>query len=179
MPNMDIEEFLEKNQGKTLRELSMPLVSQLNSFCEDNGLTGLVEADFICMKCSDSEVYEARKADMESKIEYSFETTTSGRRTSLMKLKDAIPTIVGSIEYLELQDQKPDNSQDDRISCIAIVPVTLSYEEVRNQMEEKGLPVIEIARPHYTSSDIKLPSGFTVRLGQEFLVDKVKREEMI
>jgi hypothetical protein len=179
MPNMDIEEFLEKNQNKTLRELAMPLVSQLNVFCEDNGLTGLVEADFLCMKCSGPEVYDARKADMEPKSEYIFETTTSGRRTSLIKLKETIPTIVGSIQYLELQDQKPDNSQDDRISCIAVIPTTLSYEEVRDQLKDKGLPVVETVRPHYTSSDIRLPSGFALRLGQEFLVDKVKREEMI
>lgn len=174
---MDIEEFLKK--PKSLRELAMPLVSQLNSFCEDNGLTGLVQADFICIKCSSAEIYDARKDDMELKSKYIFETTTTGRRTSFIKLKETIPTIAGDIEYLELQDQKPDNSQDNRIANIALVPISLSYEEICDQLKGRGLDAVETVRPHYTSSDIKLPSGFTVRIGKEFLVDKIRREELV
>ena len=177
---MAIEDFLQAEKGlKSLRDLSLPLVAQLNTFCEERGLTGEVETDLICIRCSQNDIYEARRKDMESKSDYIHQTIVSGRRVSFIKLKDAIPTNIGSINYLELCDQKQDNSQDDRISHITIVPTTFSYEEVVAKLKANGVAVEETVRPHYTSSDIKLPSGFTVRIAKEFLVDVIKREEMI
>lgn len=180
MTQMDIVEFLQAEKGlKNLRELAAPLVAQLNGFCEEQGIMGMVEADLICIRCSQSDIYEARRKDMESKSEWMYQAIAGDRRTSFIKLKESIVTEMGAIEYLELCDQKPDNSQDDRISHITVVPVTSSYEEIINKLKEKGLDVVETVRPHYTSADVKLPSGFTMRIGKEFLVDKIKREEMI
>lgn len=163
----------------SLAALSRPLVAQFNTFCEEQGLVGLVEVDLICIKCSDSDVYEARRADAEFISDYLYQSIVSDRRVSLIKLKDTISTIVGTIEYLELCDQKPDGSQTDAISHVTIVPITTSYEELVEILKEKGVEVKETIRPHYTSADVILPSGFTIRIAKEFLVDKVKREEFV
>lgn len=163
----------------SLTNLARPLVAQFNTFCQENDLMGAVETDLICIRCSDSEIYEARRRDAESRSVYIYQSMVSGRRVSLIKLTDTIPTIAGTIEYLELCDQKPDNSQDDRISHVTIVPVTLSYEEIVEKLRGNGVEVNETVRPHYRSADIKLPSGFTIRIASEFLVDTIKREEFI
>jgi predicted metalloenzyme YecM len=163
----------------SLTALARPLVAQFNSFCEKNGLIGLVQADLICIKCSDSEIYEARRKDAEGRSQFIYQTMVSGRRISLIKLRDAIPTAVGTIEYLELCDQKPDNSQDDRISHIEIVPISVSYNELLDTLKEKGIELKESIRPHHSTHDIKLPSGFSIRIYPEFLIDKIKRTEFV
>lgn len=163
----------------SLPVLTKPLVGQFNLFCEQQGLVGLVEVDLLCIKCSDNEIYEARREDAFTVSDYMYESMVSDRRVSFFKMKEPIATNVGAIAYIELCDQKPDNSQDDRISHFTIVPLTISYEEVVAKLKQNGVDVIETIRPHYTSADSKLPSGFTIRLAKEFLVDKIKRDEMI
>lgn len=159
--------------------LARPLVMQVNAFCEENGLMGLVQADLICVRCSASDIYEARRRDFEIDGQYLYQSIVSDRRVSFIKLKETLPTDVGNIEYVELCDQKPDNSQDDRISHITLVPLSLSYEEIIAKLKEKGTEVVETVRPHYTSADVTLPSGFTIRFAKEFLVDKIRRDELI
>lgn len=163
----------------SLTALARPLVAQFNSFCEENDLVGLVQADLICVKCSDSEVYEARRKDAEERSHFIYQTIVSDRRISLIKLKDIIPTLVGNIEYLELCDQKMDNSQDDRISHIEIVPVAISYNELIDKLKERGVELKEAIRPHHSTHDIVLSSGFSIRLYPEFLIDKIKRTEIV
>lgn len=163
----------------SLTALARPLVAQFNYFCEDNDIVGLVQADLICLKCSDAEIYEARRKEAESRSHFIYQTIVSDRRISLIKLKETIPTVVGTIEYLELCDQKPDNSQDNRISHIEIVPITISYNELIDKLKEKGIELKESIRPHHSTHDIILPSGFCIRLYPEFLIDKIRRTEII
>jgi predicted metalloenzyme YecM len=177
---MDIDEFLKMQAApKALTELALPLVSQLNSFCVEQGLVGLVQADHISLKCSSSVVYEARRKDMEDKSTFIFQSIISNRRISVIGLKDSIPTKVGEIKYLELSDQKPDNSQVDRIDHIEIAPTGISYEELVAKVKASGANVRETVRPHHTTYDVILPTGFEVRLAKEMLIEKIKREEML
>jgi predicted metalloenzyme YecM len=176
MPQMDIEAFLKL--PKTVRELALPLVSQLDTFCKEAGLVGLVQADHISIKCSSSVVYEARRKDHEDKSTFIYQSIISGRRISVIGLKDVIPTEIGHIKYLELSDQKPDNSQTDRIDHIEIVPTGISYDELVAKIQASGANLKETVRPHHTTHDVILPSGFEVRLSKEMLIDKIKREEM-
>lgn len=160
-------------------DLTKPLIAQFNSFCTENNLVGLVQADHICIKCSSSEIYEARRKDFEDKSTFIYQSIIANRRISVIGLTDTIETSVGDIKYLELSDQKPDNSQIDRIDHIEIVPTNLSYDELVKKLEEQGVEMKSIIRPHHSTHDITLASGFTVRLTQEFLIDKIKREEML
>lgn len=163
----------------SLTAIARPLVAQFNSFCEENDLVGLVQADLVCVKCSDSDIYEARRKNAENSSHFIYQTIVSDRRISLIKLKDVIPTVVGNIEYLELCDQKPDGSQDDRISHIEIVPITISYNDLIDKLKEKGVDLKEAIRPHHSTHDIILSSGFSIRLYPEFLIDKIKRTEIV
>jgi len=164
---------------KTLNELCSPLIYQLNLFCQEQGLIGLVQADRVSMKCSSSDIYEARRKEMEDKSTFIFQSMIAGRRAALIGLKEMIKTTVGDIAYLEVSDQKPDNSQIDRIDHVGLVPITVSYEELLEKLRTQHIDVKEVVRPHQTTHDITLPTGFIIRLSKEFLVDKIKREEML
>ncbi len=178
MPQMDVTEFLKTQDGpKSLTELALPLVAQLNSFCSEQGLVGIVQADLICIRCSTSDIYDARRKDLEMKNKFIFQSIVSGRRVSAIGLMEPLLTVVGDIGCLELCDQKPDHSQDDRISHITLV--SSAYEEVMSKLKAGGVAIEETVRPHYTSADIILPSGFTIRLAKEKLIEKIKREEML
>ena len=162
----------------TLAEMSKSLVLQLNSFCEEHGLVGLVQADHICIRCSSNDIYEKRRRDMEKESRFVYQSMIAGRRISVIGLADHLVTSIGDIRYLELADQKPDNSQIDRIDHIEIVPTTVSYTEVVARLTKDGVEMKETVRPHHTTHDITLPSGFSIRLSSEPLVEKIKREEM-
>lgn len=177
---MDVTEFLKlEDSPKTLHELTLPLILQVNAFCEEQGLVGLVQADHISIRCSSSAIYEARRNDMEGKSTFIYQSIISERRISIIGLQEPVHTKVGLIKYLELSDQKPDNSQVDRIDHVEIVPTGISYEELVSKIKASGANVRETVRPHHTTYDVILPSGFEVRLSKEMLIDKIKREEMI
>jgi predicted metalloenzyme YecM len=163
----------------TLVNLSRAIIAQFNIFCKEHGLIGFVQADHICIKCSSSDVYEGRRRELEFASTFIYQSIISERRISIIGLQQPIQTKVGSINYLELSDQKPDGSQVDKIDHIEIVPVTISYEELIQKLQNTGIALQEVVRPHHSTHDIILPSGFTIRLTREFLIDKIKREEMV
>ncbi len=159
--------------------LTQPLIAQFNSFCNEHELIGVVQADHICIKCSSSSVYEARRKEFESLSSFIYQSIISNRRISVIGINNSIETVVGDIKYVELSDQKPDGSQVDCVDHIEIIPVTISYQELVTLLQNKNVEMKEIIRPHHSTYDIKLPSGFTIKLSREFLVDKIKRDEML
>lgn len=169
----------EETAKTTLAGIVSRLLYQINTFCKDNGLVGLVQVDHICIKCSSSVIYEARRKEFEDTSTFMYQSIISKRRISVIGLKDAIKTVIGDIRYVELADQKPDNSQIDRIDHVEIVPIALSYEDLVQKLKDQNVSIKETVRPHHTTHDIVLPSGFTIRLSKEFLIDKIKREEMV
>ncbi len=138
-----------------------------------------MQADHIGLKCSSKEKYEFQRELLEYESRFLYQSIISKRRISIVGLNVGLDTIVGSLNYLELSDQKPDNSQIDHIDHLEIVPTSISYEALLETLKGNGVEIKEVVRPHHTTHDIVLPSGFIVRLSHEMLIDKIKREEMI
>lgn len=163
-----------------LGEICLPAVSQLDDFCAAQGLAGLVKADLVSIKCSSKEVYEARRAYYDMNSRFIYQAIIAGRRIAVIGLNEAITTSVGDIRCLEISDQKPDNSQTDRLNHVGIVPTGISYDELVGKLKESGVALEEIVRPHgYTACDVILPTGFRLRIQKETLTDRIKREEMV
>lgn len=160
-------------------ELTKPLVDQFNAFCKEYGLVGVVQADHVCIKCSSSLVYESWRKNFEGTSSFIYQSIISKRRISVVGIASPIETVVGNIKYVELSDQKLDSSQTDCVDHIEIVPTTISYQELVTFLKSKNVEMGEVVRLHHSTYDIKLPSGFTIKLSREFLVDKIKREEMV
>lgn len=161
-----------------LSHVANSYILEFNSFCEENMLIGKVKADHIGLKCSTTEKYENQRRLFESDSIFIYQSVISKRRISIIGLNGGVKTIVGELRYVELSDQKPDNSQKDCVDHLEIVPVGISYEELVSDLQMNGVVVKEIIRPHHTTYDVVLPSGFIVKLSREMLVDKIKREEM-
>lgn len=153
-------------------------ILEFNSFCETNGLLGKVKADHIGLKCSSTEKYESQRRLFESDSTFIYQSIISHRRISIIGLTEGVVTTVGALHYLELSDQKSDGSQKDCIDHLEIVPVDISYEELADILQKNGVILKEVVRPHHTTHDVVLPSGFIIRLSHERLLDKIKREEM-
>lgn len=161
----------------TLAEICKPLIGQFNSFCEKNGLVGLIAVDHICIKCSSKSRYESWRWKFENESPFIYQTIISERRISLIRLNEPLSTLVGDIRYLELSDQKPDNSQIDRIDHLEIIPKNITYTELIEKLKWGNCPMKLVTRPHHTTHDIILPSGLTIKVSQELLLEKIKREE--
>jgi predicted metalloenzyme YecM len=114
---------------------------------------------------------------LENESEYIFQSIISGRRIAIIRLKQGIETILGTINFLELSDQKLDGSQSEGFDHIEVYPVGWTYEEMVRELEEVET-VKKVERPHHTTHDIVLEEGFIFRLTQEPLIEKIKRSEM-
>ncbi len=154
------------------------LLQEFNAFCIANDLIGKAQADHIGLRCSSREKYEFQRCLFEHDSRFVYQSIISQRRISIIGLSSGLETVVGPLNYLELSDQKPDGSQKDLVDHLEIVPTGCSYEELVSHMKAKGVVMKEIIRPHHTTYDVVLPSGFNIKLSQEFLVDKIKRDEM-
>ena len=180
--------FLKKRQWYTsnmetktynLAKMCEPAVTQLEYFCETYGLVGLVKADLVAVKCSSGKIYEARRAQHEEDSRFLYQSIVSNRRIAVIGLREAIKTSVGDIGCLEILDQKPGGSQIDRLTHVGIVPAGISYDELISKLKEGGANVTEIERPHgYAACDVLLPTGFSIRVQKEALIDRIKREEI-
>lgn len=154
-------------------------LEEFNAFCQNNDLLGKVQTDHLGLKCSSKEKYEFQRSLFEESSRFIYQSIISKRRISIIGLQVGLETIAGSLDYLELSDQKPDGSQTDNIDHMEIVPTEWSYEELVHHLQEKGVNMKEIVRPHHTTHDIIMSSGFIVRLSPELLINKIKREEMV
>ena len=62
-------------------------------------------------------------------------------------------------------------ANSDSSETVTLVPHVVYKKKFEN--------AVKVERPHHTTYDIKLESGFEVKLTKEPLVEKIKREEMI
>ena len=164
--------------AEDIKALSQVYVSEFNAFCGEYDLVGKVRADHLGIKCSHTKIYESHKALFEKESRFIYQSIIAGRRISIIGLREGVDTFVGPLNYLELADQKQDGSQTDRIDHLEIIPTTCSYKELIAHLSEKGVTLKETVRAHHTTYDIVLPSGFSIKLSREMLIDKIKREEM-
>lgn len=153
-------------------------IASFDAFCSQFGLLGKVKADHFGLRCSSKEIYEKQRELFSFHSRFMYESIISKRRISIVGLSEEVETSVGGLAYLELSDQKPDGSQVDQFDHIEIVPTSISYDELVETIRSQGGEVLETIRPHHTTHDIVLPSGFIVKLSREMLIDKIKREEM-
>ncbi len=160
-------------------EIVKPYLEEFDTFCKAYNLLGKVKADHLGLKCSSKEVYELQRSYFEFNSRFIYQSIISKRRISIIGLTQGLETAVGPLNYLELSDQKPDGSQKDSIDHMEIVPVTTSYSELIRNLQVQGVKLKEVVRPHHTTYDIVLNSGFIVRLSPAMLVDKIKEEEMV
>lgn len=163
-----------------LADVCKAAVFQLDNFCEVNGIGDLVTPELVCITCSTKEVYEARKAYYEFDNRFIYQAPVSGRRIAIIGLTEPVSTSVGNIGILEIIDQKPDNSQTDRLIHVGIVPVGVSYDELLAKLKENGANLQDASRPDgYTACDVVLPTTFSIRIQKESLLERVKREEVV
>jgi predicted metalloenzyme YecM len=154
-----------------------PYVTKFNTFAETHGLVGKTAPDHLCFKCGSHESFEAMRAMFEQAGKYIYQAFISGRRITYVKLKQPISTVLGDIWFIELSDQKPDNSQKDSYDHIEVYGTQMTYEEMVAHLEESGAPVVKVERPHHTTHNIDI-GNFTFSCTQGPLIEKIKNEEM-
>ena len=154
------------------------LVKAFDIFAQKNNLVGKTKADHICYKCGSKESFEHIRSILENESEYIFQSIISKRRISYIKFKKGIETSLGTINFLELSDQKQDGSQVEGFDHIEVYPVTFSYDEMVSHLE-KTEEVVKVERPHHTTHDIQLNDGFIFRCTRGALIEKIRDTEMI
>src|SRR3989338_4238355 len=157
-------------------EAAQPFVDVFNTWVSK--LRNAAHAYHICFKCSDSTEFESMRALLECESAFVYQSIISERRIAIVKLPRAIPTLLGDIWVLELSDQKPDGSQMSGFDHIEIYPTKVTLEVMAAMLIMCGVACEKKVRPHHTTYDVKLENGFIVRLENEALIDKIKRDEM-
>ncbi len=155
-----------------------PVIKEFNSFIKKYSLKKFAVPDHICYKCSSSENFESMRKLFESESEFIYQSIISKRRIAYIKFKKPIETDLGPIWFLELSDQKPDGSQKDIFDHIEMYSPKLSYENFAMKLQKAGVKMIEVQKPHHTTYEIQLSSGFEVKITPELLLEKIKREEI-
>ena len=150
-----------------------------NAFAVKHTLVGSgARSDHICYKCGSYQSFESMRSTLERNSAYIYQSIISGRRIAIVRLKIGLWTSLGSIDFVELSDQKPDNSQRDGFDHIEVYSLQNSYEMFVKHFENKE-KVIEVVRPHHTTHDIDIGEGFLFRCTEGPLIEKIKRSEMI
>ena len=163
---------------KTLQEFYAEAEKSTRSFddfANKHGLQGRTKADHICYKCDSKESFDNIRALLEFASDYAYQTIISGRSIAYIKLKKPINTALGEIRFLELSDQKPDESQKDGFDHIEVFPTTLTYDEMVEILARSEM-VVKAERPHHTTHDIDIGNGFIFRCTHGPLIEKVKTE---
>jgi len=153
-------------------ESASKAVSEFDKFSRDKGIMGV--ADHICYKCGSSENFEKiRKMFEDCRLT---QDIIAGRRITYIILKKSIRTELGEIKFLELSDQKPDGSQKEGFDHVEVYPKFGSYMDFVNEMESLGVNLRKVVRPHHTTYDADIDNGFLIRLSEEPLIEKIKKE---
>ncbi len=161
-----------------LQKVTVEKLAEFNEFCRTYDLVHFLKADHIGIKCSSKEKYEFQKSLFDFESGFIYQSIISQRRISIVGLKTGLESVVGKFMYLEISDQKSDLSQLDSVDHLEVVPTSLSYDELITRLYEKGVVLQEMKKPHHTTYDTTLSSGFVVKFSREMLLEKIKREEM-
>jgi len=162
-----LEIFLNAGQG---------FVLAFNAWCAKVKPAAL--ADHLCYKCGDAVKFETLRTLFESQSQFVYQSIISNRRIAIIKFLKPIPTDLGDIWFLELSDQKPDNSQTSGFDHIEIYPIGGSLDMLAESLAKAGTPFTKVERPHHTTFDVEINGPFKVRLEEEPLIEKIMREEM-
>jgi predicted metalloenzyme YecM len=164
---MTVEEFYKHTS---------PIITELNAFAQKHSLTGRAKADHVCYKCGTRESFEKLRTMFERESDYIYQSIISDRPIAIVRMKRGIETMLGTIYYLELSDQKKDNSQKERFDHIEVYPVGWGYDAMVQELQ-KGEVVKEVKRPHHSTHDITM-GQFLFRMTHGPLIEKIQQEEM-
>ena len=153
-------------------------IKLFDAFAEKHTLQGKASADHICYKCGSAETFEKIRSMFENESEYLYQSIISKRRIAIIRFKDGIQTLLGTINFLELSDQKPDGSQHDGFDHIEAFPIGWTYDTMVDALKTTET-VVHIERPHHTTDDIDIGNGFLFRCTHGPLVEKIKKLEML
>ena len=156
-----------------------PYVSLFDTFASKYPLIDYVVPDHICYKCGSRASFEKLRDIFEREGCWVFQSTISKRTIAYIRLKQPLKTVLGDINYLELADQKPDRTQRARFDHIEVYPSEWTYDNMIKHLSDAGERVLVNERPHHSTHEIDIGSGFKFSCTRERLVDKIKREEML
>lgn len=153
-------------------------VRVFDAFVQKHSLIGRASADHICYKCGTTESFESLRAQFEGESRFMYQSIISNRRIAYIGFKQGIDTVLGTIQYLELSDQKQDGSQKEGFDHIEVFPTAFSYEVMVEELKATE-KVIHVKRPHHTTDDIDIKEGFLFRATQGPLIEKIKAQEFV
>jgi predicted metalloenzyme YecM len=155
-----------------------PYIDNINTFAEKHQLTNAAKVDHFGYKCASTESFERMRSMFEQQSEFIYQSIISARRIAYIKLTQPIPTALGDISFIELQDQKPDGSQKEKYDHVEVYPVGQSYDQMVHAIGTLDT-VIEVKRPHHSTHNIDLGDGFSFSCTHGPLLDKIKETEML
>ncbi len=170
MPINNITDFNSQSQS---------LISDFNNFIQKHNLQLRVKADHFCYKCGDSDTFESIRKILENESVFVYQSIISQRRIAIIKLKKGIETSAGTLDLLELSDQKPDNSQKNSFDHVEIYSLNETYEELVASIIADGEKVVEAKRPHHTTHDLMMSEQFSLKFTRGPLIEKIKSDEMV
>ena len=163
--------------------LSEFLLGATRSILEFNAFAtpfvGIAQADHVCYTCRDVTEYETLRAKLLQESRFDYTAWISGRRISIFRLNHGLPTALGVVTVLELSDQKPDASQKSGFNHIEIYPasgVAHGTSKLEMLARDLGYDLTVNAKAHHVTHDLRLASGFRVRIEAEPLVESIVRE---
>ena len=137
-----------------------------------------VRADHVGYRCASAQEFEELRAAFETESRFLYQSMISQRRIAVIGLRDPIHTTLGPIAILELADQKPDGSQVSGFDHIEMYPIAGTVEALVEHCATTGTPFQKTVRPHHTTYDAVLKDTFKIRLENESLIEKIKKDEM-
>lgn len=106
-----------------------------------------------------------------------YQSIISKRRIAVIKLPRPASTWLGAVRWLELSDQKPDGSQTSGFDHFEIYQQGRTAEQLAVRLGAQGVLLTCETRPHHTTWDGRINDRLKIRLEDEPLVEKIKREE--
>lgn len=153
-------------------------IQEFNQFVQEHGLQEHFRADHLCYKCESAAEFENMRQMFEYRSDFIYQSMISNRRIAIIRLQHVIHSTAGPVYFIELSDQKPDGSQKGGFDHIEIYPTKMLYDVCIQFLKRKGVNIVEVQRPHHTTYDVSLASGFGVKVSRRPLIEKIKTEEI-
>lgn len=153
-------------------------IQDVNIFFRDAALKDMVFVDHLGYKCSSHEEFYHLKKILEDNSAYIYQSIISGRKIAVIRLTYPIKTFCGPIWYIELSDQKADNSFVSAFEHIEIYPIDKNIDNLVKNLQNKKINIEKTEKAHHTTWDFFVKE-FKIRIEAEPLIEKIKREEML
>jgi len=165
---------------ETFRLKLQQMLDDFSEYVESIGVNRQnIAADHVSYRCASNSEYEAIRSLFEFDSAFLYQSIIGKRRIAYIGLHEPLQTYFGDIHYLELSDQKVDNSQVSHCDHIELNPKNITFEELQKIFRDIGITLDENVNLNRTTFEFYTPSKFKVILNREPLVDKIYRDELI